>query len=132
MLMPSRPGRAYKEITLQQLRSFCETVWLGGLTAADSLGLARPTVWKQVHALEHHLGVQLVAPHTQGCESTEAGRLLANIASPLVTGIGSIKQALQFQSQSAPATWRPSPWSISGFPADPGRLSRPYVPFCGD
>jgi DNA-binding transcriptional LysR family regulator len=96
MLMPSRSGRAYKEITLQQLRSFCETVRLGSLTAAaDSLGLARPTVWKQVHALEHHLGVQLVEPHTRGCESTEVGRLLAEMASPLVTGIGSLKQALQ-------------------------------------
>ena len=92
MLMPSRLGRAYKEITLQQLRSFCETVRLGSLTAAaDSLGLARPTVWKQVHALEHHLGVQLVEPHTRGCQATEAGRLLADIASPLVSGIGSIK-----------------------------------------
>ncbi len=96
MLMPRRPGRAYKEITLQQLRSFCETVRLGSLTAAaDSLGLARPTVWKQVHALEHHLGVQLVEPHTRGCQATEAGRSLAEIASPLVTGIGSIKQVLQ-------------------------------------
>jgi DNA-binding transcriptional LysR family regulator len=96
MLMPSRPNRAYKEITLQQLRSFCETVRLGSLTAAaDSLGLARPTVWKQVHALEHHLGMQLVEPHTRGCEPTEMGRALAEIASPLVTGIGSLKQALQ-------------------------------------
>ena len=60
-------GRAYKEITLLQLRSFCETVRLGSLTAAaDSLGLARPTVWKQVHALEHHLGMQLVEPIRAG------------------------------------------------------------------
>jgi len=45
MLMPSRPSRAHKEITFQQLRRFCETVRLGSLTlAADSLALARPTV----------------------------------------------------------------------------------------
>jgi DNA-binding transcriptional LysR family regulator len=101
MLMQRRPGRAYKEVTLQQLRSFCETVRLGSLTAAaDSLGLARPTVWKQVHALEHHLGMQLVEPHTRGCQCTEAGRLLADLAGPLVTGIGSLKQALQ--SSGAP------------------------------
>jgi DNA-binding transcriptional LysR family regulator len=94
--MQSRPGRAYKEITLQQLRSFCETVRLGSLkAAADSLGLARPTVWKQVHALERHLGMQLVEPHARGCQSTEAGRLLADLAGPLITGIGSLKQAVQ-------------------------------------
>jgi DNA-binding transcriptional LysR family regulator len=95
MLMPSRPHRAYKEITLQQLRSFCETVRLGSLTAAaDSLGLARPTVWKQVHALEHHLGMQLVEPHPRGCQPTEMGRALAELASPLITGIDSLRQAL--------------------------------------
>ena len=96
MPTPGRSGRAYKEITLLQLRSFCETVRLGSLTAAaDSLGLARPTVWKQVHALEHHLGMQLVETHTRGCQSTEAGRLLAEMAGPLVTGISSLKQAIR-------------------------------------
>ena len=93
MPTPCRSGRAYKEITLLQLRSFCETVRLGSLTAAaDSLGLARPTVWEQVHALEHHLGMQLVEPHARGCQSTEAGRFLAEMAGPLVTGISSLKQ----------------------------------------
>ncbi len=95
-LMQSQSTRAYKEITLQQLRSFCETVRLGSLAAAaDSLGLARPTVWKQVHALEHYFGLQLVEPHTRGCQPTEAGRTLADLVSPLVTGIGSLKQALE-------------------------------------
>ena len=94
--MPSQSSRAYKEITLQQLRSFCETIRLGSLAAAaDSLGLARPTVWKQVHALEHHFGLQLVETHTRGCLPTEAGRMLADLVSPLVTGIGSLKQALE-------------------------------------
>ncbi len=58
--------RAYKDITLQQLRSFCETVRVGSLTAAaDALGLARPTVWKQVHALERQLGMLLLEPHAR-------------------------------------------------------------------
>lgn len=94
--MSSRSGRAYKEVTLQQLRSFCETVRLGSLTAAaDSLGLARPTVWKQVHALEAYLGMQLVEPHARGCLPTEAGRSLADLVDPLIAGIGSLRQALQ-------------------------------------
>jgi LysR family cys regulon transcriptional activator len=88
--------RAYKEITLQQLRSFCETVHLGSLSAAaGSLGLAHPTVWKQVHSLERHFGLKLVESHTRGCRPTEAGRALAALASPLVTGIDSLKQMLQ-------------------------------------
>jgi DNA-binding transcriptional LysR family regulator len=88
--------RAYKDITLQQLRSFCETVRMGSLTAAaDSLGLARPTVWKQVHALERHLGIKLLEPHARGCRPTEMGSALAKMAGPLVTGIGSLKEALE-------------------------------------
>jgi DNA-binding transcriptional LysR family regulator len=90
---PRHPGNhAYKEITLQQLRSFCETMLRGSFTAAASaLDLAHPTVWKQVHGLEHRLGVKLVEPHGRGCRPTEAGRLLARLASPLVTGIGSLE-----------------------------------------
>src|SRR3954469_15029344 len=90
---------AYKEVTLQQLRSFCETVHLGSLSAAaGSLGLAHPTVWKQVHALERHFGQQLVESHTRGCRPTETGRVLAELASPLVTGIDSLKEMLQASS----------------------------------
>ena len=92
--MPPRPrgNHAYKEITLQQLRSFCETILRGSFTAAAAaLDLAHPTVWKQVHGLEHRLGVKLVEPHGRGCRPTEAGRLLARLASPLVTGIGSLE-----------------------------------------
>src|SRR5689334_11264950 len=102
--MPTRTDahRAYKEITLQQLRSFCETVHLGSLSAAaGSLGLAHPTVWKQVHALERHFGLKLVESHTRGCRPTEAGRALAGLASPLVTGIDSLKQMLQETSPPA-------------------------------
>jgi DNA-binding transcriptional LysR family regulator len=94
---PRRPANhPYKEVTLQQLRSFCETVLRGSFTAAaGALDLAHPTVWKQVHGLEHRLGVTLVEPHGRGCRPTEAGRLLARLASPLVTGIGSLECAFE-------------------------------------
>src|SRR5262245_41075389 len=75
MASPRRAG-AYKEITLQQLRSFCETARLGSFkAAASSLGLAHPTIWQQVHALERELDAQLVEPHGRGCRLTEEGRL---------------------------------------------------------
>jgi DNA-binding transcriptional LysR family regulator len=94
---PRSPGNhAYKEVTLQQLRSFCETILRGSFTAAAAaLDLAHPTVWKHVHGLEHRLGVILVEPHGRGCRPTEAGRLLARLASPLVTGIGSLEHVFQ-------------------------------------
>jgi len=84
---------AYKDVTLRQLRSFCETARLGSLTrAARELGLAHPTVWKQVHALEAHFGVRLVEPHVRGCRLTDEGRVLSELAGPLVTDIDRLRE----------------------------------------
>src|SRR5438093_11386242 len=92
--MPSATHRrAYKEVRLQQLRSFCETARLGSLkAAAEALGLAQPTVWEQVHALEREFGQKLVEPHGRGCQLTEAGRVLVGLAAPLVAGIDALKR----------------------------------------
>jgi molybdate transport repressor ModE-like protein len=91
--MPTR--HSYKDIRLQQLRSFCETARLGSLTAAaDSLGLAQPTVWEQVHALERLLGDRLIERRAHGSRLTETGRLLAELAAPLVAGVDSLKRNL--------------------------------------
>jgi molybdate transport repressor ModE-like protein len=90
----SRHG--YKEVRLQQLRSFCETARLGSLTAAAaSLGLAQPTVWEQVHALERDFGTQLVERQPHGCRLTASGQLLVELAAPLVAGIDSLKRLVQ-------------------------------------
>jgi len=89
---PTRKPRAYKEITLQQLRSFYETARLGSLTAAaEFLELAHPTVWQQVHALERQFGHKLIEPWRRGCRLTAAGRLLADMAGPSVLSIGSLR-----------------------------------------
>jgi DNA-binding transcriptional LysR family regulator len=85
--------RAYKEVTLQQLRSFCETARLGSLSAAaDAIGLAHPTVWKQVHALEREFGLALIEPYGRGCRLTDAGRVLAELAMPTVVAISQLKR----------------------------------------
>jgi molybdate transport repressor ModE-like protein len=82
MTGPSARHR-FKELSLQQLRSFCETARLGSLTAAaDSLGLSQPTVWEQVHALERVFGMKLLQRRARGSELTPAGRLLAELAAP--------------------------------------------------
>jgi molybdate transport repressor ModE-like protein len=83
----------YKEIRLQQIRSFVQTARLGSLTAAAmKLGVAQPTVWKQVHALEREFAAKLVEPSKRGCQLTADGRLLLQIADPLVAGFDSIKR----------------------------------------
>jgi DNA-binding transcriptional LysR family regulator len=88
--------RHYKEVRFQQLRSFCETARLGSLAAAaNSLGVAQPTVWAQVHALERSYQTQLIEPHGRGCRLTPAGKLLAELASPLVTGMDSLQRTFQ-------------------------------------
>src|SRR5262245_34410414 len=92
--MPYRSlHRAYKEVQLQQLRSFCETARLGSLAAAaKALGIAQPTVWEQVHALEREFGTQLIESHRRGCRLTDAGRLLVELAVPVVAGAESLKK----------------------------------------
>jgi DNA-binding transcriptional LysR family regulator len=86
-------SRAYKDTTAQQLRSFHETARLGSFSAAATvLGLANPTVWQQVRALERDIGVRLLEPDGRGCRLTEDGVLLANLVGPLVSGLVSLKR----------------------------------------
>lgn len=94
--MPHRvaKGRAYKDTTFQQLRSFYETARLGSLSAAaTSLGMSQPTVSQQVHALERQFGDQLVEPFGRGSRLTEAGKLLAALIGPAVQSISALKSA---------------------------------------
>jgi DNA-binding transcriptional LysR family regulator len=76
---------AYKDLTLGQLRSFAAAARLGSLAAAArELGLAQPTVWKQVQALEASFGVSLLAAHSRGCRPTEEGRALEALVRPIL------------------------------------------------
>jgi DNA-binding transcriptional LysR family regulator len=96
--------RRYKEMRFQQLRSFAETARLGSLAAAASaLGVAQPTVWAQVHALERSLNAQLIEPHGRGCRLTEAGKVLAQLAGPVVTGMDSLGRIFREQLQQVEA-----------------------------
>lgn len=93
--MPSL-GRAYKEVTLQQLRSFLETARLGSFAAAaTALQLAQPTVWAQVRALERQFGTPLVQSSGRGCQMTEGGRLLSRLISPSLAGIATLKRRFE-------------------------------------
>jgi DNA-binding transcriptional LysR family regulator len=104
---PSAKTRAYKDTTAQQLRSFFETARLGSFTAAAAhLGLANPTVWQQVRALERDLGEPLLEPQGRGCRLTEAGQTLADLAGPVVSGITTLKRRFREVRAQQPARLR--------------------------
>ena len=104
---PSAKTRAYKDTTAQQLRSFFETARLGSFTAAAAhLGLANPTVWQQVRALERDLGESLLEPQGRGCRLTEAGQILADLAGPVVSGITTLKRRFREARAQQPARLR--------------------------
>ena len=88
----SARNRPYKELTLQQLRSFAATARLGSLAAAaKALRLTHPTVREQVLALEREFGLKLVVPYGRGCRLTAEGRLLAELTAPLTGAAASLK-----------------------------------------
>jgi len=93
MPRPPAKSRPYKELTFQQLRSFCETARLGSLAAAaKAIGLTHPTVREQVLSLQHEFQVKLIEPHGRGCHLTPEGRLLAELAAPIVTSANALKR----------------------------------------
>lgn len=100
--MPRPPkNRAYKELTFQQLRSFSETARLGSLAAAAaSLGLTHPTIREQVLALEREFGTKLIETHGRGSRLTADGRLLAELATPVVSSATAIRQRFHAAKQN--------------------------------
>lgn len=92
MPRPAAQNRPYKELTLQQLRSFAETARLGSMAAAaHALRLTHPTIREQVLALEREFGLKLVTPHGRGCRLTAEGRLLAELVTPVTAAAASLK-----------------------------------------
>lgn len=80
-------ARRFKQLRFRQLRAFVELAALGSFAAvAEKLELSVPSVWQQVRGLEKAFGCELV--HTEGrrLAFTDRGRLLLNMAAPLVKG----------------------------------------------
>lgn len=83
----------YKDLTLQQMRSFVMTAQLGSLAgAARALELAQPTVWKQVQALQESFAAPLVQSHARGCRLTAQGKILDDLMRPLVAEIDALRR----------------------------------------
>ena len=91
--------RKYKELTSQQLRSFYDSARLGSFSqAARHLGLAHPTVWEQVRALESHLGKALFESRGRRLHLTGAGKILFELTSPLVLGMAALPQRFEAET----------------------------------
>ncbi|MGE0422150.1 MAG: LysR family transcriptional regulator [Reyranellaceae bacterium] len=69
-----------QDLRLDQLRTFCRVVELGGFSAAaERLGLSQPAVSLQVRQLERRLGVRLIERVGKRSMASDAGkRLLAH------------------------------------------------------
>lgn len=90
-------------LTLQQFRSFCSVVDLGGYAAAArESGLSVPTVWGHVQQLEQQYKTPLFARSGRGVLPTDAGRRLYNEARPLLAAFAATIDAVR-DRPAAPA-----------------------------
>ena len=73
---------------LRQLRAFCHTARLGGMTrAAAHIGSSQASVSRQIHLLERELAVKLLERRGPSIATTPVGRRLYRRAMPLVMAI---------------------------------------------
>jgi DNA-binding transcriptional LysR family regulator len=101
--MPHPQRRAYKELSLQQLRSFCAVCRRGGYAAAArELLLTSPAVWEQMQALERHYGRRLLERSGQTVRPTAEGEHLLEMVRPLLAGLDSTKEVLHQQDGALP------------------------------
>jgi len=78
----------YKQNRLKQLRAFCYAAETRSISrAAERMFQSQPSVSLQVRSLEEELGTKLFERHGPRIELTPEGRLLHELAEPLVEGI---------------------------------------------
>ncbi len=102
--MPEQPRRSYKELSLPQLRNFCEVCKRGGYAAAARiLHLTSPAVWEQMQGLERHFGVALLERHGAGVRPTLHGERLLEMLRPILAELESVREVLQQEEGVVPA-----------------------------
>jgi LysR family transcriptional regulator, cys regulon transcriptional activator len=83
----------YKQNRLQQLKGFCAVVETQSVSkAASRIHLTQPTVSLQVQSLERDLSATLFERRGPKIELTFEGKLLYELARPLVEGLTSLEQ----------------------------------------
>ena len=97
--------RYFKEVRFRQIRALVELSRRGSFAStATSLGLAVPSVWQQVRALEDEYGVQLVVARGAQLSLTEDGQTLVDLATPLVDGFNSLREIFADRHHNTPRT----------------------------
>src|SRR5690349_15966183 len=86
----------YKQNRLQQLRGFCAVVEAGNVSrAAERLRLTQPTVSLQVQSLERDFRAELFERRGPKIALSFEGKLLYDLARPLVDGLGGLDQEFE-------------------------------------
>ncbi len=101
------PRRYFKEVRFRQIRALVEVARRRSFAvAAKSLGMATPSVWRQVRALEEEYAVQLVVARGSRLQLTAEGDLLVQLATPLVEGFDSLREVFADRQDQAPRQLR--------------------------
>lgn len=120
------PRRYFKEVRFRQIRALVELSRRGSFaSAAASLGLAVPSVWQQVRALEDEYGVQLVVAQGAQLSFTGDGKTLIDLATPLVDGFDSLREILGDRNRTTPRTLT----IVAPAPMLHGALRKPIVTY---
>jgi len=78
----------------QQLRGFCYTAETGSISkAAERMQLRQPSVSLQIQSLEREFNVTLFERRGPKIELTPEGKILYELAAPLVEGIDALKES---------------------------------------
>jgi DNA-binding transcriptional LysR family regulator len=95
--------QAYKDLTLQQLKSFSEVCRKGSYAAAArTLVLSSPTVWEQMKGLEQHFGVPLFKRDGKGVRPTPEAERLRTLVEPHLAALESAREILHQESGMTP------------------------------
>lgn len=95
--------RFFKELRFRQLRALVELSRRNSFSAmAAALKLSVVSAWRQVRSLEEEFGVQLVVVKGQQAALTDDGRLLVELAEPLVENFLSLRSVFDDRLNRAP------------------------------
>ncbi len=102
---------------LEHHLAFVRTVELGSITAAaKALGLARPTLSRQIAALEEALGLALLHRTTRSVTPTPAGQRLYAEAAPHVDALAGVERRLREERDTVSGRLRVSAPPVLGPP----------------
>jgi DNA-binding transcriptional LysR family regulator len=112
----------YKELSLTQLRVFCEFLREKSFTdTARAMGMSHSAVWQQVRALERRFGVSLLQRHGRTWRPTEDGQALFDLIANLLHAADSLDDAFRQLRGELPRELRviATPGSAAGELAGP-------------